>query len=96
MGVHKTAIVDASAQLGDVEVGPYAVIGAGVPLADGVTMGPHAVVLQNTSLPPTKANLVREIAKVESKKKKAQEASGQQKELQRQAGQLAAFCLRQR
>jgi UDP-N-acetylglucosamine acyltransferase len=41
--VHSTAIVDSKAELGDVTVGPYAVIGAGVQLADGVQVGPHAV-----------------------------------------------------
>lgn len=43
MAVHPTAIVDPSARLGDVEVGPYAIIGAEVELADGVVVGPHAV-----------------------------------------------------
>ncbi|MEZ4239547.1 MAG: acyl-ACP--UDP-N-acetylglucosamine O-acyltransferase [Myxococcota bacterium] len=42
--IHPTAIVDARAELGDVEVGPYAVIGAGVKLHDGVRIGAHAVV----------------------------------------------------
>lgn len=44
MAVHPTAVVDPGAVLGDVEIGPYAVIGAGVVLADGVVIGPHAVV----------------------------------------------------
>jgi UDP-N-acetylglucosamine acyltransferase len=44
MAVHSTAIVDPSAELGDVTVGPYAVIGAGVQLHDGVEVGAHAVV----------------------------------------------------
>jgi UDP-N-acetylglucosamine acyltransferase len=41
--IHPTAIVDPAARLGDVQVGPYAVIGAGVDLADGVIVGAHAV-----------------------------------------------------
>lgn len=44
MGIHKTAIVDKSADLGDVEVGPYAVIGPDVTLHDGVVVDSHAVV----------------------------------------------------
>lgn len=44
MSVHPTAVVDARAELGDVVVGPYAVIGAGVQLHDGVRVGAHAVV----------------------------------------------------
>jgi UDP-N-acetylglucosamine acyltransferase len=43
-GIHPTAIVDRSAELGDVEVGPYAVVGAGVRLHDGVRVGAHAVI----------------------------------------------------
>lgn len=45
MPIHATAIVDSSATLGDVDVGPYAVIGADVTLADGVVVGPHAVLI---------------------------------------------------
>jgi UDP-N-acetylglucosamine acyltransferase len=48
MGVHKTAVVDTKAELGDVDIGPYAVIGANVVLHDGVVVGPHAVVLGPT------------------------------------------------
>lgn len=44
MAVHPTAIVHDSAEFGDVEVGPYAVIGAGVQLHDGVKVGAHAVI----------------------------------------------------
>lgn len=43
MNIHPTAIVDVNAELGDVEIGPYAIVGAGVTLADGVVVGPHAV-----------------------------------------------------
>lgn len=50
MGVHKTAVVDKKAELGDVEVGPFAVIGAGVVLHDGVVVGPHAVIEGPTTI----------------------------------------------
>ena len=43
--IHRTAIVDPKAELaGSVEVGPYAVIGAGVTIEDGTTVGAHAVI----------------------------------------------------
>lgn len=44
MPIHPTAVVDPSAQLGDVEIGPYAVVGPGVVLRDGVVLHAHAVV----------------------------------------------------
>ena len=50
MAIHHTAIIDPQAILGQVEVGPYAVIGAGVTLADGVKVGPHAVLLGKLSI----------------------------------------------
>ncbi len=48
MGIHPTAVIDEGAVLGEVTVGPYAVIGAGVELADGVRVGPHAVIEGHT------------------------------------------------
>jgi UDP-N-acetylglucosamine acyltransferase len=46
MKAHATAIIDPRAELaGDVEVGPYAVIGAGVRMGEGCRIGAHAVVL---------------------------------------------------
>ena len=49
--VHPTALVDPGAQLaGDVEVGPYSVIGAGVTIGRGTIVGPHVVVTGRTSL----------------------------------------------
>lgn len=41
-GIHPTAVIDASAQLGDgVTVGPFAVIGADVRIGDGSVIGSH-------------------------------------------------------
>jgi UDP-N-acetylglucosamine acyltransferase len=48
MGIHPTAVIDAGARLGNVDVGPYAVIGAGVELADGVEVGSHALLQGRT------------------------------------------------
>ncbi|MBK1703847.1 acyl-ACP--UDP-N-acetylglucosamine O-acyltransferase [Halochromatium glycolicum] len=43
--IHPTAVVDPSAQLDDdVEVGPYAIIGADVRIGHGTWIGPHALV----------------------------------------------------
>jgi UDP-N-acetylglucosamine acyltransferase len=39
MAIHPTAVVDPAAQLGNVEVGPYVVIGPGVTLHDAVIYG---------------------------------------------------------
>jgi UDP-N-acetylglucosamine acyltransferase len=50
--MHPTAVVDPGAELGDVELGPYAVVGAGVRLHDGVRLGPHAVVTGPTEVGP--------------------------------------------
>jgi UDP-N-acetylglucosamine acyltransferase len=44
MSIHPTAIVDSTAELAAVEIGPYAVVGPGVTLHDGVVVGPHAVI----------------------------------------------------
>ena len=44
MGIHRTAVIEEGAELGDVEVGPFAVIGAGAVLKDGVRVGAHAVI----------------------------------------------------
>lgn len=42
--IHATAIVDPKAELHDsVEVGPYAIVGAGVQVGEGTTIGAHAV-----------------------------------------------------
>jgi UDP-N-acetylglucosamine acyltransferase len=53
--IHPTAIVDPRAELGDVQVGPYAVIGAGVRLHDGVQIGAHAVIEGETEIGPRTA-----------------------------------------
>ena len=49
--IHPTAIVDREADLdGDVEVGPYSVIGAGVRIGAGSIVGPHAVIAGDTQI----------------------------------------------
>ncbi len=51
--VHAAAIVDPRAELApDVEIGPYAVVGAGVALAEGCLLHAHAVVYGLTTLGP--------------------------------------------
>lgn len=45
MGIHPSAVVDASARIGEgVEIGPFAVIEAGAEIGAGCIIGPHAVV----------------------------------------------------
>jgi len=49
--IHKTAIVDKKADIGDgVSVGPYCVVGAQVTLEDGVVLKPHVVVDGRTTV----------------------------------------------
>ena len=49
--VHPTAIVDARAEIdGDVEIGPYCVIGAGVRIGKGCRVHSHAVITGRTTL----------------------------------------------
>ncbi|MBI5835808.1 MAG: acyl-ACP--UDP-N-acetylglucosamine O-acyltransferase [Candidatus Eisenbacteria bacterium] len=49
--IHATALVDPRAELGTgVQVGPYAIVGAGVRLGAGTRVGPHAVLMGNLSL----------------------------------------------
>ena len=49
--VHPTAIVDARAEIdGDVEIGPYCVIGAGVRIGKGSRVHSHAVITGRTTL----------------------------------------------
>lgn len=43
MSHHPTALIDPAATLGDVEIGPFAVIGPDVHLEDGVQVGSHCV-----------------------------------------------------
>jgi len=43
--IHPTAIIDSKAELADdIEISPYAVIGAGVKIDSGCWVGPHAVI----------------------------------------------------
>lgn len=49
--IHPTAIIDPTAECdADVDVGPYAIVGAGVRLGAGTTLAPHAVILGGTTL----------------------------------------------
>src|SRR3712207_4749747 len=49
--IHPTAIVDSKAEIdGDVQVGPYCVIGAGVKIGKGSRLQAHVVVQGRTSL----------------------------------------------
>lgn len=50
--IHPSAIVDPSAELGDVELGPYSIVGPRVRLHDGVRLGPHAIVESDTEVGP--------------------------------------------
>ena len=51
--IHATAIVDRAAELAaNVEVGPFAVIGAGVGVGAGTTIGAHAVIEGPTTIGP--------------------------------------------
>jgi UDP-N-acetylglucosamine acyltransferase len=48
--IHPTAVVDPRAELGAVQVGPFAVIGPGVQLGDGVVVDAHGVVYGPTTV----------------------------------------------
>jgi UDP-N-acetylglucosamine acyltransferase len=48
--IHPTAIVGEGAELADVVIGPYAVLGSRVRLHDGVMVGPHAVIDGETTI----------------------------------------------
>ena len=49
--IHQTAVVDERAEIeGDVEIGPYCVVGAGVKLGKGTKLKSHVVVQGRTSL----------------------------------------------
>lgn len=52
MAVHPSAVIEDGAELGEVEVGPFALVGAGAKLADGVVLEAHAVVLGGTTVGP--------------------------------------------
>ena len=51
MGIHPTAIVDGSAEIGrDVEVGPYCIIGSGVTIGDENVLRNNVTVMENVKL----------------------------------------------
>jgi UDP-N-acetylglucosamine acyltransferase len=50
-GIHRSAVIDPGAQLGEgVSIGPFCVIGPGVVLQDGVSLGAHVVIERNTNV----------------------------------------------
>lgn len=45
MGIHESAIIDPSARIdGDVEIGPYSIVGPHVEIGAGTRIGPHVVI----------------------------------------------------
>jgi UDP-N-acetylglucosamine acyltransferase len=49
--IHPTAVIDGGARIGaNVTIGPYSIVGAGVALADGVTVMSHVVMNGRTSI----------------------------------------------
>ena len=49
--IHETAIIDASAQLGDgVEIGPYAIVGPNVKIGANTRIGPRVLIEKNTTI----------------------------------------------
>jgi UDP-N-acetylglucosamine acyltransferase len=51
MRIHSTAIVDPSAELaGDVEIGPFTIVEAGVRIGPGCVVGPHCVIAGGTTI----------------------------------------------
>lgn len=50
-GIHPTALIDPSAELGaDVSVGPYAIVSAGARIGAGSVIGPHCVIGRDVTL----------------------------------------------
>lgn len=50
-GIHPTALIDPSAELGaGVSVGPYSIIGPNVVVGDGTVIGPHVLIERDTVL----------------------------------------------
>ncbi len=50
MNIHPSAIISKGAKLGDVEVGPYTVIGPHVQIGDGTVIGPSVVIDGHTEI----------------------------------------------
>ena len=48
--IHPSAVVDPAAKIGDVEIGPFCIIGPQVELADGVKLKGHVVIMGNTKI----------------------------------------------
>jgi UDP-N-acetylglucosamine acyltransferase len=50
-GIHPTALIDASAELGDgVSVGPYSIVGPGVTVGARTRIGPHVLIERDTTV----------------------------------------------
>lgn len=63
MTIHKTAIIDPDAELGNnVAVGPYSVIGPGVQIGDDSWIGPHVVINGPTTI--GKENRIHQFASI--------------------------------
>ncbi len=50
MKIHASAVIEDGAEIGDVIVGPYCHVGAGVKLCDGVRLNSHVVVIGDTEI----------------------------------------------
>ena len=51
IGVHETAVIDASVKLGQgVSIGPYSVVGANVEIGENTSIGPHVVIQGPTQI----------------------------------------------
>lgn len=49
--IHSTAIVDASAEIGEgVTIGPYSIVGPQVSIGEGTRLGPHVLIERDTSV----------------------------------------------
>lgn len=48
--VHSLAVVDSKAELGDVEIGPFCVVEAGVQIGDGTVLESHSVIKSGTTM----------------------------------------------
>lgn len=64
MNIHPTAIISKDAELGDIEVGPYTVIGPHVHIGNGTVICPHVVIEGHTEI--GKDNKISQFASIGS------------------------------